>query len=95
LGIPAYAYMDGGGKVESGTETEQLPRNPVVLYMDTGLRQCDNEKNRLTSWNPVIPANAYMDVGGRATHDCKDAGGRVTQEQLPRKLKPGPESSSS
>jgi len=27
----------------------------------------------------VFPANAYRDVGSRATHDCRDAGGRVTQ----------------
>jgi hypothetical protein len=27
---------------------------------------------------------AYMDVGKEREHDCMDAGGRATQEQLPR-----------
>jgi len=35
---------------------------------------------------PRIPPSfiAYMEVGEECEYDCRDAGGRVTQEQLPR-----------
>ena len=32
--------------------------------------------------------DTYRDIGGRATHDCMDAGGRMNQETESRKPKP-------
>jgi hypothetical protein len=37
---------------------------------------------------PLPGGDDYMDVVGRAAHDCMDAGGRVKQESEPRKPKP-------
>jgi len=35
-------------------------------------------------WNEAWMKLAYMDVGKEREHDCRDAGGRAMQEQLPR-----------
>ena len=66
----------------------------VVRLLLSLLRiQIPNKNYCLSNWIPacagmtdklekrwcVFPANAYRDVGSRATHDCRDAGGRVTQ----------------
>jgi hypothetical protein len=40
----------------------------------------------------VIPANAYMDVGGRAKHDCMDAGGRSAPGKALEELEPSGQS---
>ncbi len=41
----------------------------------------------------VMPVHAYLDVGGRATHDCMDAGGRNASGTAFEEPKPKPASS--
>ena len=65
-----YDPRDGGGRVESGTETESRVRNTTPGMEEVELRLEQQPRDR----------EPRLERRPRATHDCKEAGGRTNQE---------------
>ncbi len=75
--------MDAGGRATHGAVAEKNGGKNFVSFWFINHKR--NYSPYLMPASVMFKASfAYMDVGKGREHDCMDAGGRATQEQLPR-----------